>query len=215
MSASITYRNLSQEEIQQAYDQLAPSYDRMTFIERTLFGVDQQRHRLLKGVTGRVLDVACGAGANFHGFRDASHVTGIDLSPGMLDISRQKADRLGLSIDLLLMDAGQLEFPDQSFDVVVSALSTCTFPDPVVALREMGRVVKPEGRILLLEHGRSSLGILGNHQDRTAHRHFETAGCRWNQEPLDLVVAAGLEIVTHRRTFFGIFHTIEARSFNP
>jgi ubiquinone/menaquinone biosynthesis C-methylase UbiE len=214
MSASITYRNLSQKEIQRAYDQLAPNYDRMTFVERTLFGVDRQRRRLLNGITGRVLDIACGAGANFACFRDASHVTAIDLSPGMLDIARRKADQLGLSADLQLMDAGQLEFADHSFDVVVSALSTCTFPDPTAALREMGRVVKPEGRILLLEHGRSSLGILGRHQDRTAHRHFETAGCRWNQEPLDLVHEAGLEVVGHHRSFFGIFYTIEAQGLN-
>jgi len=210
MSASITYRTLSQEELQHTYDQLAPDYDRMTFVERTLFGVDRHRRRLLNGITGRVLDVACGAGANFECFRKASHVTGIDLSQGMLDIARRKAEQMGLSIDLRVMDAQQLEFPDGSFDVVVSALSTCTFPDPVAALREMGRVVKPEGRILLLEHGRSSWGLIGHHQDRTAHHHFETAGCRWNQEPLDLVRAAGLTVSNHRRSFFGIFHSIEA-----
>jgi ubiquinone/menaquinone biosynthesis C-methylase UbiE len=132
----------------------------------------------------------------------------------MLDIARGKTERLGLSIDLMLMDAGQLDFPDQSFDVVVSALSTCTFPDPVASLHEMGRVVKPDGRILLLEHGRSSWGLIGRHQDRTAHQHFATAGCRWNQEPLDLVRTAGLQVVEHHRSFFGIFHTIEARGLN-
>ena len=210
MSASIIYRTLSQEEIQHTYDELAPQYDRMTFVERTLFGVDRQRRRLLTGIRGRVLDVACGAGANFESFREASHITAIDLSQGMLDIARRKADRLGLSIDLQVMDAERLEFPDGSFDVVVSALSTCTFPDPVTALREMGRVIKPDGSILLLEHGLSSWGLIGHHQDRTAHHHFEVAGCRWNQEPLDLVRAAGLTVTDHQRSFFGIFHTIKA-----
>jgi hypothetical protein len=63
---------------------------------------------------------------------------------------------------------------------------------------------------LLLEHGRSSWGLFGRYQDHAAHRHFETAGCRWNQEPLDLVRAGGLVVTAHRRSFFGVFHTIEA-----
>jgi ubiquinone/menaquinone biosynthesis C-methylase UbiE len=157
------------------------------------------------------MDVACGSGANFSALRTADHITAVDLSPGMLDIARRKAENLGLPLDLQVMDAQELDFADGSFDVVVSALSTCTFPDPVAALREMGRVVRPDGRILLLEHGRSSLGPLGRLQDRGAHRHFETAGCRWNQEPLDLVRAAGLVVTDHRRSFFGVFHTIEAQ----
>jgi ubiquinone/menaquinone biosynthesis C-methylase UbiE len=210
-NTSTVYRTLPNEEIQQAYDQLAPDYDRMTFIERYLFGVDRLRRRLLDGVSGHVLDVACGSGANFSSFHAASHITAVDLSPGMLDIARRKAENLGLSLDLQVMDAQELDFADGSFDVVVSALSTCTFPDPVAALREMCRVVRPDGRILLLEHGRSSWGLLGRLQDRGAHRHFETAGCRWNQEPLDLVRAAGLVVTDHRRSFFGVFHAIEAQ----
>lgn len=203
MRPSIVYRNMTQEEIQQAYDQLAPDYDRMTFVERAVFGIDRQRRRLFDGVSDRVLDVACGAGANFPFLHTADHITGIDLSPRMLDIARHKAGQLGPSVDLRVMDAQQLEFEDGSFDVVVSALSTCTFPDPVAALREMGRVVKPGGRILLLEHGRSSWRLLGRYQDRTAHRHFELAGCRLR--------TAGLIVTSHRRSFFGIFHTIEAQ----
>jgi ubiquinone/menaquinone biosynthesis C-methylase UbiE len=212
MSTSFDYRTLPAEEIQRAYDRLAPDYSRMTFVERHLFGVDRQRRRLLEGVTGRVLDVACGTGASFPFLKAASQVTGIDLSPGMLDLARRRAERLGLSVDLQVMDAGRLDFADDVFDVVVSALSTCTFPDPVAALREMGRVTRPGGRILLLEHGRSSWGPVGRHQDRTAHRHFATAGCRWNQEPLDLARAAGLTVTAHGRSFLGVFHTIEARA---
>lgn len=211
MNTTFVYRTMPNDEIRQAYDQLAPDYDRMTWVEGHLFGVDRQRRRVLDGVSGRVLDVACGAGANFPFLRAASHVTAIDLSPGMLDIARRKAGRLGLLVDLRVMDAQRLDLADGSFDVVVSALSTCTFPDPVAALREMGRVVKPGGRILLLEHGRSRWGLLARYQDGTAHRHFEMAGCRWNQEPHDLVRAAGLTVTAHRRSFFGVFHTIEAR----
>jgi ubiquinone/menaquinone biosynthesis C-methylase UbiE len=210
MDTPTIYRTMPNEEIRQAYDQLAPDYDRMTFVERSVFGIDRLRGRLLEGISGHILDVACGSGANFPSFSAADHITAVDLSPGMLDIARRRAEQLGLSPDLRVMDAQQLDFADGSFDVVVSALSTCTFPDPVAALREMGRVVRPGGRILLLEHGRSSWGLVGRFQDRAAHRHFETAGCRWNQEPLDLVQAARLVVTDHSRSFFGVFHAIEA-----
>ncbi len=211
MSTCLDYRTMPREEIQRTYDRLAPAYGRMTFMDRRLFGVDRQRRRLLNDVAGHVLDVACGTGASFPFLRAASHVTGIDLSPGMLSIARRRADRLGLPVNLRVMDAGRLDFIDGCFDVVVSALSTCTFSDPVAALREMSRVVRPNGRILLLEHGRSSWGPIGHHQDRTARGHFEAAGCRWNQEPLDLARTAGLIVTAHRRFFFGVFHAIEAR----
>ncbi|NIN33964.1 MAG: methyltransferase domain-containing protein, partial [Gammaproteobacteria bacterium] len=97
-----------------------------------------------------------------------------------------------IAVDLHVMDAESLTFADNSFDTVVSALSTCTFPDPIAALREMNRVCKPTGQILLVEHGRSSLRPLAHYQDRNAHAHYEkSAGCRWNQEPDQLVMAAG------------------------
>lgn len=208
------YRTLPNEEIRQRYDEIAPNYDRLMLLERYLFGVVRLRRRLLDGVSGHVLDVACGSGANFPFFHAADHITAVDLSPGMLDVARRKAESLGLSPDLRVMDAQQLDFPDGSFDVVVSTLSTCTFPDPVAVLREIGRVVKPDGRILLLEHGRSSWRLFSWLQDRTAHRHFEGSGCRWNQEPLDLVQTAGLTVIDHKRSFFGVFHTIKAQPPN-
>ena len=62
-------------------------------------------------------------------------------------------------------DGGALPYDDDSFDVVISAMSSCTFPDHAAAFREMERVGRPGGRILLLEHGRSSVGWIARHQD--------------------------------------------------
>ena len=99
----------------------------------------------------------------------------------MLEGARQNASQLGLSVNLVVIDAQKLEFVDQSFDTVVSALSTCTFPDSIKALREMGRVCRLGGQILLLEHGHSSWSWLAGFQDRRVHQHYqENAGCRWN-----------------------------------
>jgi ubiquinone/menaquinone biosynthesis C-methylase UbiE len=107
-------------------------------------------------------------------------------------------------------DAQTLPFRDKSFDTVVSSLSTCTFPDPVAALKEMARVCRPTGKILLLEHGRSDRERLGCWQDRHADQFAKPLGCNWNREPLELTKDAGLKVVRGRRTFFGIFHQIEA-----
>lgn len=212
MSSPDAFPAMSNERIQKTYNRLASTYDRWTFLERYLLGLQRKRQQLLRRVEGNVLDVACGTGPNFSHFLSANSITAVDLSTGMLDVAHQKAADLGLTIDLKVMDAGQLEFEDDSFDVVVSALSTCTFPNPVEALREMARVVKPDGRILLLEHGRSKVGVFAHLQDRFAHSHFQETGCRWNQHPLDLVRQAGLAITEHDDSVFGVFHTIEAHT---
>ena len=81
-------------------------------------------------------------------------VTGIDLSERMLEQARRRAEELGKSIELKQMDAQHLDFPDNSFDAAVATFVFCSVPDAVRGLRELGRVVKPEGRIFLLEHVR-------------------------------------------------------------
>jgi ubiquinone/menaquinone biosynthesis C-methylase UbiE len=128
----------------------------------------------------------------------------------MLTIARKRATKLGLPVSFEIMDVEKLAFPDQTFDTVVDTLGLCTFPDPVAALREMARVCRPDGRILLLEHGRSDREWLGRWQDRRADNHAKRLGCRWNREPLDVVRQAGLKVLATERTFLGILHLLEA-----
>jgi ubiquinone/menaquinone biosynthesis C-methylase UbiE len=107
------------------------------------------------------------------------------------------------------MDAEDLEFSDDSFDTVISALSTCTFPNPVAALQEMSRVCKPDGKILLLEHGRSNVSVINRFLDWRADAHYEKRGCRWNQRPAELVQEAGLPIIETEASLFGILTRIK------
>lgn len=88
---------------------------------------------------------------------------------------------------------------------------TCTFPDPVTALSEMKRVCKDDRRIILLEHGRSDNRLVGRFQDVREEAHAKQLGCHWTREPLDLVSQAGLQPISAKRTFFGIFYEIVAR----
>jgi ubiquinone/menaquinone biosynthesis C-methylase UbiE len=128
----------------------------------------------------------------------------------MLNVARKRAAKLSLSVSFLVADAASLPFSDQSFDTVVSSFSTCTFPEPLTALREIARVSRAGGRILLLEHGRSEREWLGRWQDCHADQFAKPFGCHWNREPLSMVPKAGLEINDARRFMFGVFHQIEA-----
>jgi methyltransferase OMS1 len=79
----------------------------------------------------------------------------------------------------------------------------------------MARVCRNDGKILLLEHGRSDQEWLGGWQDRHADQFAESLGCHWNRKPLELTTEAGLKVVKSRRIFFGVFHQIEAESGPP
>ncbi|MDI3341811.1 MAG: class I SAM-dependent methyltransferase [Sphaerobacter sp.] len=197
-------------ELRRTYDEIAGCFDRMEAIPERL-GLRRLRRRLVRQATGRVLEVAAGTGRNFPFYPATVHLTAVDLSPGMLAIARERARRLGRPVDLVVADAERLPFPDRSFDTVVSTMSVCTFPDPVAALREIGRVCRPDGQILLLEHGRSSVGWIGRWMDRRADRHAQVIGCYWNREPYDLARAAGLQPLDARRHLLGILHLMRLR----
>jgi len=198
------------EEIREKYDGFARRYAVIEFPQE-LLGVRKLRSRMLRKASGDVLEVAVGTGINLPHYPAGCRVTAVDISPAMLDIAGERTRKLGMDVAFRVMNAEALEFTDESFDTVVSTLSLCTFPDPVSALREMGRACRREGRILLLEHGRSDRERLGRWQDRRENRHARQLGCHWNREPLEIARRAGLDVICYRRTFFGIFQEIEAR----
>ena len=201
--------NLNSNEISEKYNRFARWYDLVEGVPN-LLGVRLLRRRLLRRASGRVLEVAVGTGKNLRYYSPCCRITAVDVSIEMLKVARQRAANLSVDISFLLADAEALPFADQSFDTVVSSLSTCTFPNPVAVLHEMARVCKPAGRILLLEHGRSDREWLGRWQDRRDDRHAKQLGCHWNRETLELVRQAGLKVQNSRRVFFGVFHQIEA-----
>ncbi|HXV84719.1 MAG TPA: methyltransferase domain-containing protein [Candidatus Binatia bacterium] len=199
----------SSQELARKYDQFAHWYDWVEGIP-DLLGVRQLRRRLLRRASGKVLEVAVGTGKNLYYYPGNCRISAVDVSGEMLSVARKRAAKLSLDVSFLSADAEALPFPDKSFDTVVSSLTTCTFPNPVVALHEMARICRPQGRVLLLEHGRSDREWLGQLQDRRADRHARQLGCHWNREPLELVRQAGLKITESQRVFFGIFHEISA-----
>lgn len=203
---------LTASQLQNAYDEIADQYEKKVWFDQHILGVARLKQNLLSKANGKILEVACGIGSNIPLFPVGSDITAVDLSPKMLEIARANAANDGLNVNFAVMDAEQLEFPDGIFDTVVSTLSTCTFPDPVKALQEIKRVCQSNGLILLLEHGHSSVPWLAMYQDRHEYQHYEDhAGCRWNQDPLELIQSAGIKVVKSKRNILGMFHSIEAR----
>jgi len=206
-----TINKMTLDDIQKAYDVVADQYDKKIWFDQHILGVARLRKNLLSKATGKILDVACGTGLNLPLFPTGSDITAVDLSPNMLEVARKNATEIGLNVNLAVMDAEHLEFADGSFDTVVSTLSTCTFPNPIKALQEIKRVCQPNGLILLLEHGHSNLPWLANFQDRNEYQHYQDhAGCRWNQNPLDLVQSSGIKMLRNKRNILGMFHSMEA-----
>lgn len=197
------------EEVRQCYNEHASAY---AFLEPAAeyLGLRRLRRRLIRRASGDVLEIAVGTGANLRYYPRDCRITAVDVSASMLEIACERANKRELQVDFHVMDAEHLGFPDEHFDTVVSTMALCTFIDPIAALKEMGRVCRPGGRILLLEHGRSSWGRLARWQDRQAQRHAERFACHWNREPLELVQDAGLLPLYARRSFFGMLHEIVA-----
>jgi len=147
------------------------------------------------------LDVACGTGENFEYLTEADSVVAVDLSQEMVAESAKRGNGFGV----VVADAEDMPYPDDSFDTVVSAMSSCTFPDYVAAFREMERVTKPGGRILLFEHGRSSFGPIARRQHRRwVHKTLRSFACRSNREVASDLAEAGLTVESHVRSHLGM-----------
>jgi ubiquinone/menaquinone biosynthesis C-methylase UbiE len=192
------------------WDKSAPSYDKqVAFVEKIWFGGG--REWLGARIHGRVLEVAIGTGLNLPHYAPDATITGVELSPAMLAIARQRATDLGLDVDLREGDAEHLPFDDGSFDTVVCALALCTIPDPAAAIAEMRRVLVPGGRLLLLDHIASTWPPIYGAQWLFERLTIRTAGEHFTRRQLALVEAAGFEIVETERLKAGTIERIHAR----
>jgi ubiquinone/menaquinone biosynthesis C-methylase UbiE len=128
----------------------------MDFWERWIFGTEH-RAWACSQATGDTLEVAIGTGLNLVHYPAAVRLTGIDLSLEMLIVAKTSAERRGRTIELKVGDAQDLPFKGRSFDTVVCTYALCSIPDEAQAISEMNRVLKPGGRLILVDHVRSSV----------------------------------------------------------
>lgn len=195
------------ENIRRRYNRAAICYDLMdAMMEWRLFR--RQRGLLLGEVQGRTLEVGVGNGKNLPWYPQGADLTGIDFSEGMLRRARRRAKGLGLTPTLLEMDAQKMAFDDNSFDTVVSTCVFCSVPDPVAGLREIRRVCKPGGRILMLEHMRSDRPLVGRLMDVFNWVPLHLYGANINRRTLQNLKTAGFNNISAENVWSDIFKRI-------
>ncbi len=185
-------RTDSTELTKSRYNRIAPLYNFIEAIPEMIF--KPWRKKLLARAKGKILEIGVGTGKNFPHYPSGTSVTGIDIAERMLFIARKEASELGLPFDLGEGDVQSLHFPDNTFDTAVATFVFCSVPDPVQGLRELRRVVKPSGRILLLEHVRIDKPIIGWFMDRLNPLVVRIMGANINRRTLVNVQKAGLRI---------------------
>ncbi|MGZ5056567.1 MAG: class I SAM-dependent methyltransferase [Methylobacter sp.] len=142
--------------IRKRYDRIAPYFEGMEAVMEGLF-FRSWRKKLWAKVEGHhILEVGVGTGKNFDYYPKDTRITAIDFSEQMLKQAVQNRSRKHVKVDLELMDVQSLCFADNSFDTVICSFVFCSVPSAVKGLKEVYRVCKPGGQVLLLEHVISS-----------------------------------------------------------
>lgn len=203
------------------FQKIAYSYDDEIEKDEFVMGINLLRRALLYfHARGDVLEVGAGTGRNLGYYPGQSTVNRIvltDSSDKMLMRAKEKLKRMTDAesgrYEVLVADAAKLQqFPDNAFDTVVDTFGLCSFDDPVAVLKELQRVCKPDGKILLLEHGRSkSWNGLSGYLDKHAERHAKNWGCVWNRDIDDIVRLSGLSLDKVDTWHFGTTYYIVSR----
>lgn len=196
--------------LRRSWDRQAGSYDRgMAFFERHFFG--DTRGWICSRARGDVLEVAIGTGLNLPHYPDDVRLTGLEWSPQMLRHAGDRAVALGRDVDLRTGDAQAMEFPDARFDTVVCTFGLCAIPDDQRAIREMDRVLRPGGVLLLADHVVSSRWYVRVLQAGLDLVMVPLGGEHFRRRPMRRVRELGYGIEAHDRFKAGIVERVAAR----
>ncbi len=189
-----------------AWDWRARFYD---LREASCFRRGPAKSALFADMRGRVIFVAAGTGTDFVAFPPGMDITAIDISDEMLRRAAKQARTYAGTLRLLKADAQDLPFPDGSFDTAVTSCTMCSVPDPVRALRELHRVLRPEGRLLMFEHVRSRQFLLAWTLDLMTLWTRRT-GTAMNRDTLANAKTAGFRITDVRSVYLDIILAVRA-----
>lgn len=161
------------------------------------------RREVVAAAEGRVLEIGVGSGLNFpfYGNR-VEALIGIDPSSRLLAMARRRAAAAGLRAELIQGSATAIPLAEGTIDTVVMTWTLCSIPDPLLALSEMRRVLKPDGRLLFVEHGLSPEPGIERWQHRLTPFWCHIAGgCHLDRKMDDLVRSAGFDITALRTEY--------------
>ncbi len=207
--------NMDESSVISAYRRWAPIYDH-TFGKVAAEG---RKHavEIINSRTGRVLEVGVGTGLSLPSYGRHLEIVGIDLSPDMLEKARQRVANEGLDnvAGLYEMDAGHLTFSDNSFDTVVAMYVMTVVPEPERVMRELARVCKPGGEVILVNHFSQEEGVRGWVERRMAP-FADQLGWRPVFDVNRVLVCDDLDVVDRRALRpLGIFTMLRMRKRQP
>ncbi len=159
--------------------------------------VMKTRSKVVPLAEGRVLEIGIGTGLNlsFYDAQRVSAIVGVDPAAQMQNLARERAAQITIPVETIALELGQIQAADASFDSIVCTFTLCTIPDPLAALVEMRRVLKPGGKLLFSEHGRAPDAKVRQWQDRLTPIWKPLAGgCHLNRDIPSLLQAGGFQI---------------------
>lgn len=197
------------------YNRNALLYDLFTLPVEKLF-YSKWRKKYFSPLKGEILDVGIGTGANIDYYSDKAEVTGIDLSPKMLEKARQKLVKsVKENITLIQMDVENLKFKNNFFDYIVTSSVFCSVPDPIKGLKEIRRVLKPDGRLIMIEHVLSKnkfISLLENLFNGIV-RFF--IGVNINRDTGHNIIKSGMEVIEEKNlAMIDVFRLFKAKKYN-
>ena len=182
--------NIMTNKIKKRYNRIAGLYDMMEVPMEGMFS--KWRKQMLKDASGKTLEVGIGTGKNIPYYPENVDLIGIDFSEKMISKAKEKITG-SKNIQLLEMDAQQMQFDDNAFDTVVTSCVFCSVPDPVLGLKEIRRVSKDGGKILMLEHVRSNKKVVGPLMDAFNFIPLHMYGANINRNTYQNLLKAGFQ----------------------
>ncbi len=197
---------MDKQKLIRIFDKQATQYERRREDPRQ----KRWRQQLLSHAKGVVLELAVGAGANFPFYPPGVKVTATDFSEAMLEKAKQAAKQHHIHSDFICSDIEAMNFPEQSFDTIVSTLSFCSYDNPLMVLDNINRWCRPNGQILFMEHGISSNLVVSTVQKALNPLLYRAYGCHHTRDILGLIRESGLKINRVESYWLNMAHLIWA-----
>jgi len=189
------------------WDNAAKTFDIMNRGIEVRYG--ERKHEWFSRSVGRTLLVAVGTGLDLKYFPSGQKIVGIDISSKMLEKAKGKLNVSMFNTKLVRADVQMLGFADNSFDSVVTSCTFCSVPDPVLGLKELRRVLKPGGKLLMFEHVRSNIFWIGPMMDLLTYV-SRKVGPDLNRRTKENVIRAGFRLTREINIYLDIVKLFEA-----
>lgn len=202
---------MANTQTQKRYDRIAKYYDWLeSLMEKGL--MEKWRQNVWQLAKGKILEVGVGTGRNIPFYPEHCQIIAIDFSQKMLERAAKKATLLHKQVDLRFMDVQNLQFADHTFDTIITTCVFCSVPDPIAGLKEIRRVCKPHGQIIMLEHVRSEKPLIGRLMDLFNPIVVRMIGANINRNTVANLRNAGIKVEYEQNLMSDIVKFLNCRT---